>query len=185
MSDLQVRTKRAVEDEDRQTGIGTITNRDRALLLQGDQLLGEFVRDVGRSHVRGNRRSVGWFSFGQAFLLKEGAKATDSNFGIESGDRQRAGDARIDQLFVANNLLIEARFAVVKTLQVRQAITTAAGDVVKLLLHFGGEADIDEIREVIFEQARDRHAGKGRHKLVPHFTDVTTILHCADDALVG
>src|SRR5439155_22766892 len=113
-------------------------------------------------------------------LLKIRPKAPDANTSAKILQVKRIDLARIDGLRFLVDLRFEALIAQVKLPQIRQPFGITLGNFIQCLLHTRRELDIDQIREMRFEQAIDRKRREGRDKLVAALDDVAAILDCTD-----
>ena len=75
--------------------------------------------------------------------------------------------------------------AEVEALEPGDLLLAAGGDLVEVVLHRGREPVVDQIGEVVLEQADDGEGGEGGDERCPLFPDITTVLDRADDAGVG
>ena len=125
------------------------------------QLLGLGRIEFVRGDVLGDRRAL-------LATLDEGAVAPDTHHGIGARDRERRQAARVDGAKVGAQVEHAAEVGAVHVtaapegLEALIAVRVAAGDGVELLLHLGGEGVVDELAEVLLQQADDRKRDERR-----------------------
>ena len=75
--------------------------------------------------------------------------------------------------------------AEVEAVEPVDAVGLAAGDAVEVVLHLGREVVLDEVAEVVLEQAHDRERDPARHERLAARGDVAAVDDRRDDRRVG
>ena len=178
---LHVGPEASREHVDRQAGLRIVAEALRAvgpILQQLERLL---QREVGRRDVVRDR------GVGVAHLRVRAIAADADDDLLPDGGIDAEFDDRVLDAVLVGHEVPQARpvvLPVVELLEELRAIEVAVGDLVEVLLDTPGEAEFDELAEVVLQQARHGERRVARHQrlaLPPH---VAATLDGLDDRRV-
>ena len=155
----------AVLDDDRVAGCGVDAQLAAVVGGAGEELVDEFVRQlVGgnlRRHVRA--RPVGLFHVGSvaAHAQRHAAAQVDRVDGARVDVVAQGGDVVAQAAVLARAVGAEEEAS-----QEVRAVLLARGDTVQVALHRGREVVVDQVREVLLEQARDGERQPRGHQVL-------------------
>ena len=113
--------------------------------------------------------------------LEVSPKATDPHHTGETLQIDGSGCSGVNVALPLLNLVLKARISLEETLEIRQPLHLAVGDLIQGVLHPCGEAGIHQIREMLLQQ---RGHGKGREAWsqgIPLLGGISTVDDRAND----
>ena len=177
----------AEEQINQVTRFGILANGFGTVCLLFEDQFGLLLIQIRRSDLPGQGGFDQLFLtiVADAFCLQVGTKTANAN---HRGQALQINCARYSWVYVPFPLLhlgFKALFTLVEALQVRQPLHLSVRDLIKGVLHPGGEAGVHQFREMLLEQRRHGKGGEAGGKCIAQQRGVTAIHDRSNDRGVG
>ncbi len=182
LSQLDIRSVGADLDQDVQPGLRVLAHDLGTVRFLGEQGFHQFGVQIRRGDVCGQAGGDPVAIFAPS---DEGAKLADAHLCGQIGKVNPAGVSGLDAVFLLLDPVFQPIFAQIKGPQELQPPLLPGGDVVQLLLHLRGEAEVHQVAEMLFQQHRGGEGGEGGDQLFALLEDVAPLLDGVDDGGVG